>query len=31
MVDAFRDVVETVVRRPAELDAHLAEARAALS
>ena len=31
MVDAFRDVVETVVRRPAELDARLAEARAALS
>ena len=31
MVDAFRDVVETAVRAPAELDAHLARAREALS
>ncbi|HEX4348562.1 MAG TPA: glycosyltransferase [Vicinamibacterales bacterium] len=31
MFDAFRDVVETAVRAPADLDAHLARAREALS
>ena len=31
MIDAFRDVVETAVLAPADLDAHLAKAREALS
>jgi glycosyltransferase involved in cell wall biosynthesis len=31
MLDAFKDVVETAVRAPGDLDAHLARAREALS
>jgi glycosyltransferase involved in cell wall biosynthesis len=31
MIDAFRDVVETAVLAPSDLDAHLARAREALS